>query len=596
MHVDALESRVSLSAAAMGLVGMEAIRAHPVFSQYDGTGSTIVVIDQPINWNSSHLLNRRVTDIDVLGGSGPIDGETHGTFVASIVAAEAAQVGVAPGAGLIGTLSDGSVPPVGTNPNEVWRLDENDIERLLRWVIDNREQYNIVAVNLSLGDGRWYTSSNQVAQRVLNDEIAELENDGVFVVAAAGNDYEEDQTRNAAYPAIVSTFAVGAVFAADVGAQGGNLTTGVDHVAAFSQRPPVGSNNGLFAPGAGVVGILGGVTFATGSGTSFAAPYVSGAIAILQQAAMELSGERMSVDALYDVIVETADTVVDGDDEDDTVANTGASFGRLNVLRALEEVTSRFSEANLRVLGGSLLDQVIQHETKAKRSNGTGFGPVEREEDFKEALFFLRNTGTEPLSISGVEIRGQSPEHFTVTLQPGATIEPGGTAAVVVRFDPQLYGTVRANMAVFSNDPDRPRFTVRIAGNGMPPDSAADIAASGGPGDIRNGDRRARATTGTKFGVVEVGEAPVVRVFILTNRGGSTLSLELSQFEVTGANPGDFVITPDPTFTTLGPNQATTFSVRFAPTAVGLRRADIVLVSDDPDEAAFTFRVVGTGR
>lgn len=595
MQVERLESRLSLSAAAMGLVGMDAIRAHPVFSRYDGSGATVVVIDQPINWGTGQLAARRVTDIDVLGVSGPIEGETHGTFVASIVGAEAANAGIAPGAGIIGVLSDGTEPPVGTNPNEVWRLDENDIELLLQWVIENREQYNIVAVNLSLGDGRWYTSSSQVAQRVLNDEIAELEDDGVFIVAAAGNDYEEDQTRNAAYPAIISTFAVGAVYAADVGAQPGNNTTGVDHLAAFSQRPPAGSQNALFAPGAAVRGIMGGVTFATGSGTSFAAPYVSGAIAILQQAALELSGELMSVDALYDVIMETADTVVDGDDEDDTVSNTGASFGRLNVLAALEEVTSRFSEANLRVLGGAQLDQVIEHETKAKRSNGTGFGPVERDGEWKEALFFLRNTGTEPLEIDSVQIRGQSPEHFEITLGPQASVEPGMTAAVVVRFDPEAFGTVRANLSVFSSDPDRARFTVRIAGVGIPPESAADISATAGPGEIRDGDRRARANTGTKMGVVAIGGAPVVRIFLLTNRGESTLNLNLAQFAVTGAHASDFVITPDPTFNVLGPGQSTTFSVRFTPSAAGLRKADIVLVSDDPDEGEFSFRVVGTG-
>lgn len=580
----------------MELVGLADIRAHPFFAQFDGTGSTIVVIDQPIDWTSNLLINRRVADINLLGNSGPLDGETHGTFVASIVSAENNSVGVAPGAGLIGVLSDGTPPPVGTNPNEVWRLDENDIERILQWVLDHHDEHNIVAVNMSLGDGRFYTSPNQVAQRVLNDEIAALEDQGVFVISAAGNDYAEDQTRNAAYPGIVSTFAVGAVYAADVGPQvaAGNNTTGPDHLAAFSQRPPAGTRNGLFAPGAAVRGVLEGLTLATGSGTSFSAPYVSGAIAILQQAALELSGERMSVDSLADIILETAHAVIDGDDEDDNVANTNASFPRLDILAALEEVTSRFSEANLRVLGGAQLDQLILHETKAKRSNGTGFGPVERDGETKEAVFFLRNTGTEDLHISSAEIRGQSPEHFSVTLQPGPTIAPGATAAVVVLFDPQTYGTVRANLAIFSSDPDRPRFTVRIAGNGIPPPSAPDIAVSGATQDIRSGDRRAHSNTGTKFGAPALG-APIERTFTIRNRGGSVLTLDAGLFFITGANPSDFIITALPASTTLDPGRGTTLKITFTPSALGLRRADVLLISNDPDETPFAFRIVGTG-
>lgn len=596
MRLEQLESRLSFSAAAMGLIGLSEARAHSFFSRFDGSGSTIVVIDQPIDWTGNLLINRRVTDIDLLGTSGPIAGETHGTFVASVVAAESASIGVAPGAGLIGVLSDGTPAPMGTDPNEVWRLNENHIEDLLQWVLDHYEEHNIVAVNMSLGDGRFYTSTNQVAQRVLNDEIAALEEAGVVVVSAAGNDYHEDQTRNTAYPGIVSTFAVGAVYAANVGPQlaAGDITTGPDRIAAFSQRPPVGSGNGFFAPGAAVRGLLSGVTQASGSGTSFAAPYVSGAVAILQQAALEISGSRLSVGVLQDILFETAVTIVDGDDEDDDVANTGASFPRIDILAALEEINRRYSEANIGVLGGAKLNQVIEHEVKAKRSNGSGFGPVERDGASKDALFFIRNDGAATLLISSVEIRGQEPAHFTLTLLPGTSVEPGGTAAVVVRFDPQRYGTVRANIAIFSSDPDRRRFTVRIAGVGIPPDSAPDIAVSGGVDDIRSGDRRARSGTGTRFGGAALG-SPVETIFAIRNRGGSTLTLSPTLFFITGANAADFVITSHPPTSVLDPGKGAFFSITFTPSALGQRRADVVLASDDPDEAPFVFRIVGTG-
>src|SRR4030095_13962626 len=61
----------------------------------------------------------------------------------------------------------------------------DNIEKALRWVIDHRDQYNIVAVNLSLGYGN-YTSP--VTRDPYSDELQELHDEGVFIAAASGND------------------------------------------------------------------------------------------------------------------------------------------------------------------------------------------------------------------------------------------------------------------------------------------------------------------------------------------------------------------------------------------------------------------------
>lgn len=596
MRIEPLEPRIAFSAAAMGLVGLTEARSHPFFSRFDGSGGTVVVIDQPIDWASPSLASRRITDIDLLGTAGPITGETHGTFVASIVGSSIASIGVAPGAGIIGILSDGSPAPSGTDPNEVWRLNENDIERLLRWVLDHHQQHNIVAVNMSLGDGRFYTSAGQVAQRVLNDEIAALEAAGVVVISAAGNKYPDNQAANAAYPAIVSTLAVGAVYAADVGPQPsiGANSTGPDRLAPFSQRPAPGPGNALFAPGAMVRGLLQGTTQATGSGTSFASPYVAGAVAILQQAAVEISGSRLPVADLVQIMLDTAVIIVDGDDEDDTVENTGLSFPRINIIGALEAIDARYSRASIAVIGGAKLDQPIGHEIKAKRSNGTGFGPVQRDDAHKEHVFFITNLGSGTLRIDRAEVRGQSPEHFSITLAPPSSVAPGATVAIVVRFDPESYGTRRANIALFTSDAERRRFTMKIAGVGIPPASAPDIDITGGTTAIRAGDRKARPGTGTRFGLAPIG-TPVEHIFTIRNRGGSPLVLETGLFFIAGPNPADFAVTALPGAAVLDPGKGTTFRVTFTPTAPGQRKADILIISNDPDETPFVFRIVGSG-
>jgi subtilisin family serine protease len=78
---------------------------------------------------------------DFAPDDGSLDAMGHGTNVSGIV------VGVAPDTGIIGL--------------DVFRSDGyayySDILAALDWVLDNKSVYNIVAINMSLGAGR-YTS------------------------------------------------------------------------------------------------------------------------------------------------------------------------------------------------------------------------------------------------------------------------------------------------------------------------------------------------------------------------------------------------------------------------------------------------------
>ncbi|MCA9288805.1 MAG: hypothetical protein KDA05_09490, partial [Phycisphaerales bacterium] len=147
----------------------------------------------------------------------------------------------------------------------------------------------------------------------------------------------------------------------------------------------------------------------------------------------------------------------------------------------------------------------------------------------------------------------------------------------------------RANIAIFTNDPDRNRFTMKVAGRGVPDPALPDIAVTAGSRDISDNDRKARASTGQRYGTVDIGQ----RVFItytITNAGGSTLLL------------GDIVvdypawrIVQQPFDTTLNPGQSTTFLVEFTAMGPGKAKGMIYIDSTDPDESPFNFRVIGTG-
>jgi hypothetical protein len=99
------------------------------------------------------------------------------------------------------------------------------------------------------------------------------------------------------------------------------------------------------------------------------------------------------------------------------------------------------------------------------------------------------------------------------------------------------------------------------------------------------------ADGGTKsFGNVAVGANSSLN-FVIKNTGNANLTgLTISQ---DGADAGMFTVTANPTAPVGGPNGTTAFTVRFAPTSVGLKTAAIHIASNDPDESPFDITLTG---
>jgi uncharacterized repeat protein (TIGR01451 family) len=246
-----------------------------------GAGTTVAVIDGGLGTNYLNFSDfgtctgvgtpastcRVVFNQDFYSGSKASAETTHGTNVSAIA------LGVAPGAKL--AMLDVFQ---GTSASST------DINTALDTIIQNQATFNIVAVNLSLGDGTSNSTQCSSAQSPFTTPIANTLAAGIAVVVAAGNNGSKTGLSDpACVPGVIS---VGAVYDASYGTvgwvasadSGGQCTdaSAADHVTCFSQSA---SYLSMLAPG----------TFVNAptsafqqTGTSQATPHITGSVAVLR--------------------------------------------------------------------------------------------------------------------------------------------------------------------------------------------------------------------------------------------------------------------------------------------------------------------------
>jgi|GEM_PF-4011198 len=133
--------------------------------------------------------------------------------------------------------------------------------------------------------------------------------------------------------------------------------------------------------------------------------------------------------------------------------------------------------------------------------------------------------------------------------------------------------------------------TVTIADN----DFAPEIELRGNGFSISDGDTTPSTSDHTDFSGAPIAGGMLSRTFTIINSGSGALLLSGSpRVQVSGTHAGDFsVITTPPSSVAAG--SSTTFEVRFAPSAAGLRSARISIANNDANENPFDFSIQGTG-
>jgi serine protease AprX len=334
-----LVGRISLDRPVVGVmertgatIGATAVRQD---LGYDGAGVGVAVVD---SGTASHddLLDSATgqTRVDafvdfVNNRQDPYDDYGHGTHVSGIVAGNGfdsggARTGIAPAAHIVSLkVLDGAGHGY-----------ISDVIAALDYVVHHRNSLNIRVINLSIASAvyeSYQTDPLTVAAR-------KAVNAGIVVVAAAGNN-GRDADGHRVYGAITAPGNAPWVLTVGASSHMGTVDRADDTIAAFSSRGPTAIDGtpkpDLVAPGVGLESLsnpdsafyttrasalLSGTVatpalpYLSLSGTSMAAPVVSGTIALMLQANPDLTPDQVKAIlqstaqpyAAYDILTQGA--------------------------------------------------------------------------------------------------------------------------------------------------------------------------------------------------------------------------------------------------------------------------------------------------
>lgn len=230
-------------------------------SFYTGKGIGVCILDTGI-YEHIDFTGRIWAFYDFLAFKRrPYDDNGHGTHVAGLVAGDGTASmgkyrGAAPGCGIISLKV---LDRYGTG-------SQDDVLRALQWIRENRQQYRIRVVNISVGT----TCNSKRNHARLLESVEQLWDEGVVVVTAAGN----QGPRPGSITAPGSSKKVITVGSSDL-LEGRSAISGRGPTAECVCKPDI------VAPGNKIMSCVPGKPYSYGvkSGTSMSTPLVTGAIA-----------------------------------------------------------------------------------------------------------------------------------------------------------------------------------------------------------------------------------------------------------------------------------------------------------------------------
>ncbi|RBP02470.1 S8 family serine peptidase [Rossellomorea aquimaris] len=238
------------------------IESERTWDQTKGSSEVVVaVIDNGVDVDHPEFAGRIVAPYDTVYGTTTMTKGDHGTHVAGIIGSSMDNW-----MGLTGVAPETNIMPIDAFFNEESAYSSDVIEGIY-YAVNNGADI----INMSLGN--YYYSS------IYNDAIQYAYDNGVVVIAAAGNDNTSDSHYPSSYPNVISVAS----------------TTEYDTKSGFSNY---GYDIDIAAPGSNILSTLPYFDYQYMSGTSMASPVVAGVAALILANEPNLTNDQVA-DRLY---------------------------------------------------------------------------------------------------------------------------------------------------------------------------------------------------------------------------------------------------------------------------------------------------------
>ena len=283
------------------LNSINAFKAWKLLSEGDVTPTTVAVMDDGIDATHEDLAGNLKTDSDgnIIGyntsdGTNNIQqvsGSNHGTHVAGIIAAQ-----VNNGVGVAGTSYNQQILPIRVIDDD-GHSHTSDLVAAFDYVCEHAAEYNIRVVNLSVG----VTGSSAVVDSLLKESVDQAYGEqGIVTVASAGNGSSSTEVPTTNYPSDYERIVAVISLQEDLENKDGVSRSPKSN---YNQTDPetgeLEEAKDIAAPGADIYSTVPYSKYGYKSGTSMAAPCVSGVLAMMFAVNPQMSAQQ-AVDLLFD--------------------------------------------------------------------------------------------------------------------------------------------------------------------------------------------------------------------------------------------------------------------------------------------------------
>tara|TARA_Y100000768_G_scaffold320956_1_gene256857 strand:- start:201 stop:1469 length:1269 start_codon:yes stop_codon:yes gene_type:complete len=332
---------------------------------FEGLGVKICIVDTGIDMSHPDLEDANIIGWNdlVSGSDSPYDDEGHGTAMAGIIASKGGLNGVSPKADLLiakAISDDGS----GT---------DSMIADAVDWCVDGGADIISLSLGGSQGFGSGFFTTDQ-----LEDSVQSAIDLGVYVVAAAGNDGEDDDGDVESPGSVEDVICVGAVTrtssiwsGSSEGDNNGRLWPNP-----ILPRQDPDKKPEIVAPGHEVPILMArstgsGTWWGWSSGTSAATAWVSGSVAIFLEANPEMKrdGSQGGVSAISNLKMMMSQNSEMKNDQEDHDDHYGYGLLRIDIL--INESQNTSSESVLPDVSfsqlGDINDKYVQEVQAIRR-------------------------------------------------------------------------------------------------------------------------------------------------------------------------------------------------------------------------------------